>query len=138
MGEIVVDIGLENVGDRELAKAGNLQEADVRRATVKAVADTGAVMLTLPEDVVDRFGVDVMGVVACSNADGRRGERSVAGPPTIRIGDRWMPANCVVMPTGTDALVGQVVMEQLDLVADCATQTLGPRPESPDRPLLRL
>ena len=38
----------------------------------------------------------------------------------------------------TNALAGQVVMEQLDLVADCATRTLGPRPESPDRPLLRL
>lgn len=138
MGEIVVDIGLENVGDRELAKAGYLQEADVRRATVKAVADTGAVMLALPADVVERLGVDVVGSVACTYADGRRGERSVAGPLTIRIGDRWMPANCVVMPAGTDALVGQVVMEQLDLVADCATQTLGPRPESPDRPLLRL
>ena len=49
-----------------------------------------------------------------------------------------MPANCIVAPAGTDALVGQVVMEQLDLVADCATRTLGPRPESPDRPLLRL
>ncbi len=138
MDEIVVDIGLENVGDRELAKAGYLQEADVRRATVKAVADTGAVMLALPEDVVDRLGVDVVGSVACSYADGRRGERSVAGPLTIRIGDRWMPANCVVIPAGADALVGQVVMEQLDLVVDCATQTLGPRPESPDRPLLRL
>lgn len=31
MGEIVVDVGLENVGDRELAKAGHLQEADIRR-----------------------------------------------------------------------------------------------------------
>ena len=138
MGEIVVDVGLENVGDRELAKAGYLQEADVRHATVQAVADTGAVMLALPEDVVERLGVDVVGSVACAYADGRRGNRSVAGPLTVRIGDRSMPANCVVMPAGTDALVGQVVMEQLDLVADCATRTLGPRPESPDRPLLRL
>lgn len=52
--------------------------------------------------------------------------RPVAGPLTVRIGDRWMPANCIVVPAGTDALVGQVVMEQLDLVADCATQTTGP------------
>lgn len=138
MGEIVVDVGLENVGDRELAKAGHLQEADIRRATVKAVADTGAVMLALPEDVVERLGVEIVGSVACAYADGRRGERSVAGPLTVRIGDRWMHASCVVVPTGTDALVGQVVMEQLDLVADCVTRTLGPRPESPDLPLLRL
>ena len=138
MGEIVVDVGLENVGDRELARAGYLPEADIRRASVQAVADTGAVMLALPEDVVERLGVEVVGSVACTYADGRRGERPVAGPLTVRIGDRWMPANCIVVPAGTDALVGQVVMEQLDLVADCATRTLGPRPESPDRPLLRL
>jgi predicted aspartyl protease len=138
VGEIVVDVGLENVGDRELARAGYLPEADIRRASVQAVADTGAVMLALPEDVVERLGVEVVGSVACNYADGRRGERPVAGPLTVRIGDRWMPANCIVVPAGTDALVGQVIMEQLDLVADCATRTLGPRPESPDRPLLRL
>ena len=138
MGDIVVDVGLENVGDRELAKAGHLQEADIRRTTVKAVADTGAVMLALPEDVVERLGVEIVGSVACAYADGRRDERSVAGPLTVRIGDRWMHASCVVVPRGTDALVGQVVMEQLDLVADCVTRTLGPRPESPDLPLLRL
>lgn len=138
MGEIVVDIGLENVGDRELAKAGHLQEADIRRATVKAVADTGAVMLALPEDVVERLGVEIVGSVACAHADGRRGERPVAGPLTVSIGDRWMHASCVVVPAGTDALVGQIVMAQLDLVADCVTRTLGPRPESPDIPLLRL
>ncbi len=137
MGEIVVDVALENVGDRALAKAGHLQEADIRRVT-EAVAGTGAVMLALPEDVVERLGVEVVGSVACAYADGRRGERPVAGPVTVSIGDRWMPVNCVVVPAGTDALVGQVVMEQLDLVADCVTRTLGPRPESPDRPLLRL
>ena len=138
MGQIVVDVGLENSGDRELAKAGYLRETEVRRTTVKAVADTGAVMLALPEDVVERLGVEVVGSVACTYADGRQGERPVAGALTVHIGDRWMPVNCVVVPAGADALVGQVVMEQLDLVADCVTRTLGPRPESPDRPLLRL
>ena len=138
MGDITIDIGLENSGDRQLAKAGYLPEASVRCATVKAVADTGAVMLALPEDVVARLGVEVVGTVACTYADGRRGERSVAGPLTVRIGDRWMLANCVVVPVGADALVGQVVMKQLDLVADCVTQTLAPRRESPDRPLLKL
>ncbi|MCY3845514.1 MAG: clan AA aspartic protease [Acidobacteria bacterium] len=112
--------------------------ADVRRATVKAVVDTAAVMLALPEDIVARLGVEAVGGVACAYADARRGERPVAGPLTVRIGDRSMPANCLVLPAGTDVLVGQVVMEQFDLVADCVTGMLGPRPESPDRPLLRL
>jgi hypothetical protein len=35
-------------------------------------------------------------------------------------------------------LIGQLVLEELDLVVDCARNTLGPRPESPTLPLLKL
>ena len=138
MGEIHVDIELENLRDRNLFEGGLLQESDVRRAGVRAVADTGAVMLALPEDVVDQLGVPVVDSAAFTYADGRRGELPIAGPVTIRIGNRSTVARCVVVPPGADALVGQLVMEELDLMPDPLNQTLGPRPESPDRPLLRL
>ena len=138
MGEIIVDIELENVDDRGLARAGHLPEADIRRATIPAVADTGAIMLALPEDVVRRLGLERVDSIATTYADGRRGELPVAGPLILRIGDRWMATDCIVLPQGVDALVGQLVMERLDLVADCVAQTLHPRPESPDRPLMRL
>ena len=138
MGEIIVEIELENVKDREMAEDGELPEADIRSATVSAVADTGAIMLALPEDVVSRLGLDLESSITATYADGRQGELPVAGPLLVRIGDRSMPANCIVLPQGTDALVGQLIMEGLDLVADCVAQTLHPRPESPDRPLMRL
>ena len=138
MGEIVVDIELENVKDRESAEDGELPEADVRRITIPAIADTGAMMLALPEDVISQLGIRQTGSIATTYADGRRGELPVAGPLIVQIGDRSMPTDCIVLPQGTDALVGQLVMERLDLVADCVAQTLHPRPESPDRPLMRL
>ena len=138
MGEIVVNIELENVVDRGRAKEGELPEADIRRAAIPAVADTGAIMLALPEDVVSRLGLDLESSITATYADGRQGELPVAGPLLVRIGDRSMPANCIVLPQGTDALVGQLIMEGLDLVADCVARTLHPRPESPDRPLMRL
>ncbi len=138
MGEIIVEIELENVKDREMAEDGELPEADIRSATVSAVADTGAIMLALPEDVVGRLGIRHRSSITATYADGRQGELPVAGPLLVRIGDRSMPANCIVLPQGTDALVGQLIMEGLDLVADCVARTLHPRPESPDRPLMRL
>ena len=138
MGEIVVNIELENVGDREMARAGHLREADIRRAVIPAVADTGAMMLALPEDIVSQLGIRRTGSIATTYADGRRDELPVAGPLIVQIGDRSMPTDCIVLPQGTEALVGQLVMERLDLVADCVAQTLHPRPESPDRPLMRL
>ena len=138
MGEIIVNIELENVEDRGLARSGHLPEADIRRATIPAVADTGAIMLALPEDVVSRLGLERVDSIAATYADGRRDELPVAGTLIVRIGDRSMRADCIVLPQGVDALVGQLVMERLDLVADCVARTLHPRPESPDRPLMRL
>ena len=138
MGEIIVDVELENPIDRGRFEHGDLLETDVRRATIEAVADTGAMMLTLPEDVVERLGAPVVDSAMFTYADGRRGELPIAGPLTVQIGDRWMTTECTVVPEGADALVGQIVMERLDLVADCTNRTLTPRPESPDKMMFRL
>lgn len=138
MGEIVVDIELENVHDRGQALGGSRAESDVRRARIQAVADTGAVMLALPEDVVARLGLPTVREISTTFADGRRGRLPIAGPLSIQIGDRRMPTECIVVPEGAEALIGQVVMEVLDLIPDPVNQTLGPRPESPERPLLRV
>ena len=138
MGEIVVEIKLENPVDRQLAERGAVGEQTVRRELIGAVVDTGAVMLALPEDLVARLGIPSRRTISTSYADGRRGELTVAGPLTLRIGDREMSTDCIVVPSNAEALLGQVVMETLDLIPDPLHQTLGPRPESPDRPLLRV
>ena len=57
MGEIVATMELENTVDREVVSQGLRDESTVRRTTVDGVVDTGAVMLVLPEDVVDRLGL---------------------------------------------------------------------------------
>lgn len=138
MGEIVVDIELENFVDRALQKQTRLKEDRVRKHSMKAVADTGAVMLALPQDVVDKLGLETQRTVIVSYADEQRDQRPVAGAVTIRIGDRAMTTECIVGPPLSEALIGQVVMEELDLIADPQRQTLAPRPESPIYPSLKL
>ncbi len=127
---------LENAVDRGVVKQGLRDEATVRRTTVEGVVDTGAVMLVLPKDVVDRLGLETQRevVVAYANEE----TRQVAGPVTVQIGNRFMNADCIVGPPLSEPLIGQIVLEALDLVADCANRTVGPRPESPDSPLLKL
>ena len=138
MGEIVASMALENTGDREIVSEGLRDESTIRHTTVDGVVDTGAVMLVLPENVVGRLGLRTRGKVVVTYADERRELRPVAGPVTVHIGDRFMNADCIVGPPLSEPLIGQVVLESLDLVADCANRTLGPRPESPDYPLLKL
>ena len=138
MGEIVVRIQLENANDRGAFSLDLLDESDIRSMEIDAVADTGAMMLALPEDVVSRLGLAQVDSIIARYADGRRETLPVAGPLMIQIGDRSMTTECIIVPAGADALIGQLVMERLDLIADCTHQRLTTRPESPDRPLVRL
>jgi hypothetical protein len=49
-----------------------------------------------------------------------------------------MNTDCVVGPPLSEALIGQVILEELDLIPDCQKQILTPRPESPIYPLLKM
>ena len=138
MGEIVASMELENTVDRDNASDGLRDESTVRRATVDGVVDTGALMLVLPEDVVDSLGLRTRREVVVTYANDYRENRPVAGPVTVQIGNRFMNADCVVGPPASEPLIGQIVLAALDLVADCGNRTLGPRPESPDLPVLKL
>jgi hypothetical protein len=138
MGEIVVAVELENPGDRAVVERGYGQESDVRRSTIEAVADTGAMISMLPQNVVERLGIAIYRTVVVTYADERTEDRPVAGPVTMKIGNRSMNTDCVVGPPNSQPLVGQIVMEGLDLIADCTKRTPTPRPESPEYPQLRL
>ena len=138
MGEMSALVQLENTADRNIANEGLRDESTIRRTTVEGVVDTGAVMLVLPENVVGRLGLRRQREVVVTYADERKETRPVAGPVTIHIGNRFMITECVVGPPLSEPLIGQIVLEALDLIADCTNRTVAPRPESPDSPLLKL
>lgn len=138
MGKIIVTIDLANTDDASVAKAGYIEKSAIRRYAMPAVVDTGSVMLGLPEDVVQRLGLDELEPVTVVYADDRKGTRNVAGPVTLRVEGREMITECVVLPPASEALIGQIILERLDLIADCQQQRLHPRPESPLRPMLSL
>ncbi len=138
MGEVYVELELENYADRVLARRGYLKEEEVRSATVRVLADTGATLLVLPEDLVDALGLERMGKIIVVYADERKEERATAGVVTVRVGNRSMETRCVVGPPGSEPLLGHVILEELDLVVDPREGKLVPRPESPYFPTLKL
>jgi clan AA aspartic protease len=138
MGEVKVNIELENAIDRERWRLGQISEGEIRSAKIKTLVDSGAVMIVLPQDLVEVLGLREVGKVIVTYADERREQRPVAGIVTVKVGDRATNLNCVVGPPGSEPLLGQVVLEVLDLLVDCTEQRLVPRPESPFFPLLKL
>ena len=135
MGEIVVNVGLENFVDRTMVRRGISQEP-VRRTRVDGIVDTGAVMLVLPQNVVERLGLEQLRTAVVTYADECKEERPVAGSVTIEVCDRFMVTECIVGPPFSQPLIGQVVLEMLDLIPEPTNRTLGPR--MPDYPLLNL
>ena len=75
-----------------------MPESSVRRARIDGVVDTGAVMLMLPQNVVERLGLRTRQTVIVTYADERKEERQVAGPVTVQIGDRITQTQCVYWP----------------------------------------
>ncbi len=138
MGQITEKIILENSVHRELHFAGTLDADKVKTHTMNAIVDTGAVMLALPQDVVEVLGLREQRTIVVRYADERRETLSVCGPVFIEVSGRSMNTECIVLPPTSEALIGQTVLETLDLLADCQNQKLMPRPESPIYPLLNL
>jgi hypothetical protein len=128
VGRFLVDIVVSNYIDVNEMNLGRLRPDQVRREIVPAVVDTGAVKLSLPQTVVERLGLSVgKGHVAVRYADGRRDTREITGAVYIDVLGRGDVFSAVIEPDRTTALLGAIVLEDLDLLVDCKLQRLMPR-----------
>jgi predicted aspartyl protease len=128
VGRFHVDVELTNNGDLALAAGGYLPQDRVRRTRISALVDTGATQLVLPPQAVSDLGLAATGQrVTVKFADGRREPREVVSNVYLEYRGRWGLFVAIVEPGRTDALLGAIVLEQLDLLADCTNQQLVPR-----------
>jgi clan AA aspartic protease len=113
-----------------------LQSTQVRTYEADALVDTGAVRTILPQHVVDRLGLAVRGQRVAEYADGRKDVVSVTGPLIIDLEGRDTLEEALVL--GDEVLIGQTVLEKLDLFVDCQRQRLVPNPAHPDQPVTKV
>ncbi|MGH9846711.1 MAG: aspartyl protease family protein [Blastocatellia bacterium] len=138
MGEVIVSLKLENTTDRENVESGLIKAGALRTLETRAVADSGAAMLVLPQDQVEALGLRIVGKVIVEYADERKEERPLARGVTVYVDGRNANVDCIVGPPASEPLLGQVPLEIMDLLIDCPRNRLMPRPESPLLPLLKL
>ncbi len=106
--------------------------------TMDALVDTGAVSNALPKDVVDFLGLDIFDQTVVRLATEETRMLDVAGPVILEIAGRKMGTDCFVLPAASQALIGQIVLERLDLIADSNQGTVYPRHGSSPYPVLNL
>jgi predicted aspartyl protease len=127
MGRVAIEVDLVNHQDVVLVAAGAITAEQVRRQRVKGVVDIGATYLVLPKGVADQLGVPHRGQIAVRYADHRRAKRPIVEDVQVELLGRSGTFNAIVEPKREDVLIGAVVLETLDLLVDCRTQTLQPR-----------
>lgn len=131
-------VQLANNHDEEDVKRGRLRPHEVRAARIDALVDTGATMLVLPADVVDKLGLFPDGYRKVRYADGRIRELPWVSCIRITVLGRETVTNALVDDAGTTPLLGQIPLEELDLLVDPKSHELRVNPDSPDAPLLDL
>jgi len=127
-----------------LAKAkmwNALDEVKVRQRKVvpievEAQVDNGATTTVLPVSVAEELKLIKTGTTRVKYADERVEEREVAMGLRVEIMGRDTVCRAILEPRRTKPLLGQIVLEDLDLWIDSKNGELKPNPESPDMPLL--
>ena len=136
MGEVRVKVKLTNYIDQALVQRGLLTADSVRCYEADALVDTGAVSSVIPAHVVQILGLPIRGRRVAEYADGRKDVVDLAGGIIFEIIGRDTGDDAFVL--GDEVLIGQTVLEKLDLLVDCANRRVIPNPAHPDQPVLKI
>jgi len=124
MGTFYEKITLGNNTDRILADRGHMKKEQVRTIEVEAMPDTGAWTLIINENIRQQLGLNVIGTVESSFADGSTTMNDLTEAVEICWKDRRTSQEAVVVPNATDILLGAIPLEALDLYVDPVNQKL--------------
>lgn len=127
VGRFSIEFQVANSRDIIKAEDGTLPKDQVRRVTIRGVVDSGAARLVLPKSVVQQLGLPLADKVKVRYADGRRRTRDTAEFVQVEIQGRRGSFTALVEPSRTEALIGAIVLEDLDYLVDCKHQRLVPR-----------
>ena len=125
MGHIVADIQLTNP-----------RKPDLKTMSVRALADPGALMLTLPEPIAIQLELETEALREVTVADGPAMKVPYVGPVKVAFGNRVCFVGALVL--GDEVLLGAVPREDLDLVLVPSTQQVMANPASPNIPHARV
>ena len=121
MGLIYTNIDLKNPRDSSL-----------KPISVKALVDTGAITLCIPEHVVVQLKLDELEKREVKTADGEPRLVPYVGPLQVRFENRNCFTGALVL--GNSVLLGSIPLEDMDLVINTRSQQVTVNPESPNIP----
>lgn len=133
MGLVYAEIDLINGGDMYLHRQGQIKENEVKQVRVDALVDSGAYMLAINETVKAQLGLPFIEKQISTLADESAIEVEVVGPIEIRFENRRTTVDAIVLPGGSEVLLGAIPMEDMDVLIDPRQQKLVVNPKHPNK-----
>jgi clan AA aspartic protease len=121
MGYVYADISIKNP-----------KNSKIKPVPVKALVDTGAMTLCIPEHIRLQLDLEQIGKREVTTADGKSHIVPYVGPVQVEFENRSCFTGALVI--GDSVLMGAVPMEDMDLVINPSTRKVCVNPESPNIP----
>jgi clan AA aspartic protease len=136
MGEVRVKVKLTNAVDEAMVRRGLLTADQIRSYEAEALVDTGAVRSVVPAHVVRLLGLAIVGKARATYANDAAEDVDVSEVVGIDLSGRRTTEEMLVL--GSEVLIGQTVLESLDLQVDCMNQRVIGNPAHPDQPIIKI
>lgn len=124
MGFIYTELILENPEDVTLSRVGFIKPEEVRRVTVNALVDTGAVRMVISEELRQKLGLRIIEKGTSTVAGDSTVENSLAEAVNMYWKDRTASQRVLVLPKQKVPLMGALVLEEMDLMPDPLHETV--------------
>ncbi len=121
MGFVYTEIELSNPRRRKL-----------KSLKIKALVDTGAMTLCIPEHIALQLGLEELEKREVNTADARKIVVPYVGPVQVHFANRSCFTGALVL--GDSVLMGAVPMEDMDLIIHPSLRKIVVNPESPNIP----
>jgi predicted aspartyl protease len=127
-GRVLTEATIENLKDLWDAERGMLPPEKVRRVSVRdALVDTGATLLSLPTRLIRQLGLNPRRRRSVISSTGPA-EATVYDAVRLTIQDRDCTVDVVEVADEVPVLIGQLPLENLDLVVDLRARRLTGNP----------
>ena len=119
-----------NVGEVR-AKFNLVNPKNGQSITLDALVDTGATISVIGRDIAEVIGLKVDSKAVVYLADDSSTEMDKVNTVEIQYKDRATGNPILIGDYGIEPLMGQMVLEGLDLLVNCSRQLITFRPNSP-------
>jgi len=124
MGRVTTTATIENLEDLWEVKRGFRSPDQVRTVTLQdALVDTGAMVLSLPRQVIQQIGLSPVIQKETLTTGGLR-QTTMYQAVRLTIQGRFCTVDVLEVPDDVPALIGQVPLEILDFVVDLPNRKL--------------